>query len=263
VNNESLDVLSGTLSYGGTSRGAVQPGTYTIIPSGLTSRNYSITFQAGTLTIEPAIWFSIHAYANPVEGGTVSGGGSFPNGSQVTVSAIPNPGYGFVHWTENGSPVSTSASYSFLVTSDRTLTGHFDRIPPSIPVIERLSPSETTAGGKAFALHVFGQYFDASSCICWNASKRPTTVVSSGVLIADITETDIRDPGIASITVVNRSVDNQEVVSDPFSFEIRPNVQPTVETIPTLGEWGVVMWIIFSLSAGVHFLKCQKSRRFF
>ncbi|RAI97833.1 hypothetical protein LX64_04881, partial [Chitinophaga skermanii] len=54
VNGENATVLSGTLTYSGTSQGATNAGTYTILPSGLTSTNYTIQYNTGTLTITPA-----------------------------------------------------------------------------------------------------------------------------------------------------------------------------------------------------------------
>ncbi|WP_371373374.1 beta strand repeat-containing protein [Sporomusa aerivorans] len=51
VNNEDSSVLTGALTYGGTSQGALRPGSYTITPDGLTAANYAITFVNGTLTI--------------------------------------------------------------------------------------------------------------------------------------------------------------------------------------------------------------------
>ena len=54
VGGQSSSVLSGTLSYSGTSQNAVNAGTYTITPSGLTDNNYAITYANGTLTINPA-----------------------------------------------------------------------------------------------------------------------------------------------------------------------------------------------------------------
>src|SRR4029077_3709229 len=54
VNGETASVLSGTLSYGGTSQGAINVGSYTIIPSGLSSGNYTISYVNGSLTITPA-----------------------------------------------------------------------------------------------------------------------------------------------------------------------------------------------------------------
>ena len=50
----TASVLSGTIAYGGSSQGAVNAGTYTIIPSNQTSSNYAINYVDGTLTINPA-----------------------------------------------------------------------------------------------------------------------------------------------------------------------------------------------------------------
>jgi parallel beta-helix repeat protein/predicted outer membrane repeat protein len=57
VNGETTAVLSGTLAFSTTATLASPVGSYSIIPSGLTSSNYAIEFIAGTLTItaEPVI----------------------------------------------------------------------------------------------------------------------------------------------------------------------------------------------------------------
>jgi hypothetical protein len=54
VAGESESELSGVLSYGGTSQGAVNVGTHNIQPKGLTSRNYSLGFEDGQLSIVAA-----------------------------------------------------------------------------------------------------------------------------------------------------------------------------------------------------------------
>ncbi|MCK9389601.1 MAG: YDG domain-containing protein [Sulfuritalea sp.] len=54
ANNETGAVLGGSLSYGGGSQGAKNAGSYAITPSGLTSGNYTITFNNGSLTVTPA-----------------------------------------------------------------------------------------------------------------------------------------------------------------------------------------------------------------
>jgi len=51
VNNETNSVLSGSLSYGGNSQGAINAGAYDITPGGLNSVNYAITYLNGQLTI--------------------------------------------------------------------------------------------------------------------------------------------------------------------------------------------------------------------
>ncbi|MFA6014571.1 MAG: YDG domain-containing protein, partial [Gallionellaceae bacterium] len=59
VNGETAAVLGGSLTYNGTSQGAVNsssvPGQYMIMPGGLTSSNYAISFVEGQLFIQRAI----------------------------------------------------------------------------------------------------------------------------------------------------------------------------------------------------------------
>ena len=78
--------------------------------------------------------------AEPPEGGTVSGGGTYDCGSTVTVTANPNPCYEFVNWTEDGNVVSTDPSYTFTLTGDRNLVAHFQKIVYTLTV--ELDPSE-------------------------------------------------------------------------------------------------------------------------
>ena len=54
VAGQSTSVLGGTLSYSGSSQGAINVGSYNITPGGLTSTNYIIAFVNGTLTITQA-----------------------------------------------------------------------------------------------------------------------------------------------------------------------------------------------------------------
>ena len=70
----------------------------------------------------------IRATANPAEGGTVTGSGTYEIGQTCTLIATPNEDYAFVSWTENSVEVSTDASYSFTVTGDRNLVANFRNI---------------------------------------------------------------------------------------------------------------------------------------
>lgn len=67
----------------------------------------------------------ISASASPSTAGTISGAGTYPSGSVVTLSAAANSGWGFVNWTEGAQQVSSNASYVFTATADRTLVAHF------------------------------------------------------------------------------------------------------------------------------------------
>jgi filamentous hemagglutinin family protein len=54
VNSETIAVLGGTLSYAGSSQGAIYAGNYSITPQGLTGGNYQIAYADGSLTMRPA-----------------------------------------------------------------------------------------------------------------------------------------------------------------------------------------------------------------
>jgi len=68
VGDEDQSVLDGALVYGGSSQGAVNEGTYTIIPSGFTAQNYSIDYQNGLLSL------FVPVTPPPVDGGNSDGG---------------------------------------------------------------------------------------------------------------------------------------------------------------------------------------------
>ena len=55
VNNETQTVLGGTLSYAGTSQGAINAGNYVVTPTGLISGNYDLNYTSGSLTVNPAV----------------------------------------------------------------------------------------------------------------------------------------------------------------------------------------------------------------
>lgn len=68
---------------------------------------------------------SITTSANPSNGGTVNGSGTYLYGSTATLTATANEDYAFVKWTENGETVSYDPIYSFEVSSDRELVANF------------------------------------------------------------------------------------------------------------------------------------------
>ena len=69
--------------------------------------------------------YSVTLSSNPAGAGTTSGEGEYAEGESVTVTATSNAGYIFEKWTENGSQVSSNASYTFTITSDRNLVANF------------------------------------------------------------------------------------------------------------------------------------------
>ena len=93
------------------------PGTYdSSINFNNTTSNQGNTTRAATLTVNPK-QYTITVRASPSTYGTVSGGGTFAEGTSHTVTATPNSGHTFIHWTKNGAVVSTSPSYTFTMPS--------------------------------------------------------------------------------------------------------------------------------------------------
>ena len=95
--------------------------------------------------------YTVTVAANPVEGGTVAGGGTYLQGETCTLTAEAAEDYQFIHWTENGEVVSTDASYSFEVNGNRNLVAVFgSTIPVSITVSANLARGGSVSGGGAF-----------------------------------------------------------------------------------------------------------------
>ncbi len=63
--------------------------------------------------------------ANPSDGGTVTGSGTYDYGTQVTLTATASEGYTFVNWTANGALLSTSPTCTLTVTGDTDCVARF------------------------------------------------------------------------------------------------------------------------------------------
>ena len=148
--NVNVIVTPGSNTYGGTvsyiyqysldgvSWKAISTTTMTsvsfTIPSGMQSIQFRVCakddlgFISDTYVLSETYYadkFTISASASPAEGGTVSGAGSFYEGTSVTLNATPTNGWEFVSWKEGSAVVSVSASYTFMVNASRTLTAVF------------------------------------------------------------------------------------------------------------------------------------------
>lgn len=77
----------------------------------------------------PASQLALVLSSSPAIGGSTSGSGSYSSGTSVTAAATANSGYAFINWTENGNIVSTSASYTFAITANKSLVANFATPP--------------------------------------------------------------------------------------------------------------------------------------
>ncbi len=117
-----------------------------------TNANYTFTVTGNrTLVANFTVQsYTISVSANPVLGGTVSGGGTYQQGQSCTVHATPNTGYTFTNWTENGNVVSTNANYTFTVTGNRTLVANFTQQQFTITATADPTSSGTVSGGGTY-----------------------------------------------------------------------------------------------------------------
>ena len=112
-----------------------------------TNANYTFTVTSGRNLVANFVSgtqsYTISVSANPENAGTVTGGGTYEEGTSCTVTATPNQRYLFVNWTENGVEVSTEQSYTFTVTADRTLVANFGM--PMIEITASVAPEEAAS----------------------------------------------------------------------------------------------------------------------
>ena len=113
-----------------------------------TNANYTFTVSGNRALVAQfqEETFNIRVSANPVLGGRATGGGAYHQGDNCTVNAIPNTGYTFTNWTENGNVVSTNANYSFTVTGERTLVANFQIQSFTISVSANPADAGTVSG---------------------------------------------------------------------------------------------------------------------
>ena len=67
----------------------------------------------------------IAATADPTEGGTLNGAGTYYHFDTCTLIATANIGYTFINWTLGGEEVTTEPTYSFQVSDSANYVAHF------------------------------------------------------------------------------------------------------------------------------------------
>ena len=92
-------------------------------PAKVNGLNVAATYTAN-FAVNPT-YYTITASASPASGGTVTGGGTYVEGSSVTLKAAAKEGYTFLDWHEDGKSIGTGATIDVAVSGDRTITSHF------------------------------------------------------------------------------------------------------------------------------------------
>lgn len=109
-------------------------------------------YQVDGVTPWPTTVFQVSATTDVSGHGTVSGGGNYEFGANVTLTTIPESGYGLAYWMEEGVILSTDAEYSFTATYDRNIEAHFTE-PGTITVISNDANYGSVSGGGEYAIN--------------------------------------------------------------------------------------------------------------
>jgi len=88
------------------------------------------------------------------------------------------------------------------------------------PILNSISPNTVNAGGAGFSLSVTGANLAAGAVLRWNGSSRPTNIVDSTHLTAQISAADIAQVGRVTLDVFNPSPGSG--VSNSMNFNIGP-----------------------------------------
>ena len=152
--------------------------------------------------LSPQTGFLISATANPEQGGTVNGGGTYNEGETCTLTATANEGYTFVNWTRGGESVSTEPVYSFTVTEAGDYVANFNLNSYEISAMPNPIAGGTITGagtynyGEEVTLtvtpnpnYVFNNWTENGIVVCEEASYT-FTVTGDRVLFANLTNVE-------------------------------------------------------------------------
>jgi len=88
--------------------------------------------------------------SNPADGGSITGTGTYKENTDVTLTATPNTGYTFTNWTEGGTQVSSSMTYSYMATEDRSLVANFVTNSYSISASASPTTAASIVGSRSY-----------------------------------------------------------------------------------------------------------------
>ena len=212
VNTYTITVLSANESYGTVSGGGTYPEGSTVTISATPAEGYEFTMwndgnpnSQRTITVTENKTYiatfneiaAVNTYTITVLSanesyGTVSGGGTYPEGTTVTISAMPAEGFEFIMWND-GNP---SNPRTITVTGNKTYIATFDEIAAvntyTITVLSANESYGTVSGGGTYpegsTVTISATPAESYEFIMWNDGnpnrQRSITVTRNATFIA-------------------------------------------------------------------------------
>ena len=204
--------------YNGSQISTSNPYSFTIVQDMMLTANFQKTSHQISLS------------ASPTAGGTVTGAGTYLYGTTASCVATPNTGYNFDDWTESSTQVSTNQTYSFTVTTDRSLQANFSLKTYTINTSSSPTAGGTTSGGgdythgstvnlsaSANSGYDFVNWTEGASVISTNSSLS-FTATSDRDLVANFTVTCSDNLHLNNITITG-SVPDYEAKYNIYAAE--------------------------------------------
>ena len=176
--------------------------------------------------------------ADPPEGGSVSGGGSYEVGASVQLRASASTGFQFVSWTRDGEVVSTANNFKYTKgDGDETLVAHFIYNPsnpsePDQPAIKKKYVLNLVTEEGGYSLSGAGTYDEGTSVRVSVYTNTGFVFVgwydSAGTLVSNQTSFNYQITGNETLTArFNYNPDNP---SEPTQPDIKRNYVLTLLT---------------------------------
>ena len=87
---------------------------------------------------------------NPVEGGTVTGNGTYEYGATATINAVCDVAYNFLYWKNGDTTISNSQTYEFIVTENVSYTAYFTLKTGDIVIHDDPDKGGEVSGGGSY-----------------------------------------------------------------------------------------------------------------
>ena len=108
----------------------------------------------------PVTTYDLAIGVNDTTMGSVSGAGTYVEGTTVTVTATPNPGYRFVVWSDS---VTSATRQITLRNSDISLTAYFEPVPQYTVTVNAVMNNGSQQDGLDEMVHGAGTYMDGDT----------------------------------------------------------------------------------------------------
>ena len=158
----------------------------------------------------------VTAVANPEEGGSVSGAGTYKKDMTVTLKATAKSGYQFLNWTENDVIVSTENEYSFIVTKDINLIANFEKTTCNVTAVANPEEAGTITGTGTYVKNM-----SVTLTAKANEGYKFLNWTENGVIVS--TESEYSFVVSLDTDLVANFVSTEGVEELTLSFNIYPN----------------------------------------